>query len=1094
MSTNRGIVKKLQTAAAKFTCFSDMVRKACAVVAPTLEKSLQRNRNTLDNIFQEIFIDYDAYKSEAEADINAVDENGHFVNNFNDKWFEDLKNEYYELIDLSDDKLEALAKSEPVSKDIEQDVNEQKIKIDEQKKFKLLESQYEGEKKAIIDSITCTSNKVNSLTDNSIGTVQGNSIRSTLREISVRIDNLRNIFEQYMISNNDASVGSAESNYIEFCSLQRARIDSIEIAVISKAKEAPVSTISDRTSSSNTGHTYLKKMDPPKFSGDIIDFPEFKRRWVANVSCENLGAEAELDRLRDSVPDQAKKMLIGEKSMDSAWNVLTKLYGNKTLLANKLKSKLKNIKCSGTEDYDIIINLAVEVKSIVKNLAQLNLQDMLKYDDEYLAAIFKVLPAESRREWLKFDKSSFSTNWEAMEKFLDEAHDVATNTKVLLSSYVAQSNSNSIRCLKCNEIGHKKFQCPKNLSGKVGAAKVKGLESSDEEDDISVDKKQKLRKLFGVCPLCKSCHSYKRKKDGDIWPSDRMSSCEEFRKKTESERATILENQQSCPRCLSWTHSKGSKDCKAPKNSCFKDKGNGNKCRGDHSRMVCGSNNIYCAATKVAKNCLSTADQSCDHTAHDVEGEALMLLEDIKFKKGSKFSTCRSFWDNGSNRILINNSFAKENKLRSTEVSYKISVVGGKELTEKGVIHEIELVDNLGNLHKVWGFGIDLIMRPPDPIDTHSVRSLFPHVPDSVFDPLPQKRIDMLIGVNFFGLHPDGGQGRNSVGNLKMLHSKFSKGWLLGGSHPLLQPTAESLPSAALSIARVCRVEVRPVLSIKSDFSPKPHEMIDFWKSDSLGVNPPRRCGRCMKCPDCNDRALIHSRKEQDELEMLQKSIQLENGKLIVSYPFIKSPECFPNNRDVAIRMALKQENRLLNKGMLEKYNEELSKYISRGILVPISEDEMLEYRGPVNYISHHGVERDSVSTPLRIVTNSSLKNGLRSLNDCLPKGPSSLNSMVDIMVRFRSYEIGLLFDLTKAYNSMHTGVIEKHLRRLVWRFSPSDQWKDYGFVVVAFGDRPAAEFLELSRGLTADAGKHLDSEASRKLKNDSYVDDGVIV
>ena len=99
---------------------------------------------------------------------------------------------------------------------------------------------------------------------------------------------------------------------------------------------------------------------------------------------------------------------------------------------------------------------------------------------------------------------------------------------------------------------------------------------------------------------------------------------------------------------------------------------------------------------------------------------------------------------------------------------------------------------------------------------------------------------------------------------------------------------------------------------------------------------------------------------------------------------------------------------------------------------------------------------------------------------------------MVDILVRFRSYEIGLLFDLTKAYNSMHTGVIEKHLRRLVWRFSPSDQWKDYGFVVVAFGDRPAAEFLELARGLTADAGKHLDSEASRKLKNDSYVDDGV--
>ena len=75
---------------------------------------------------------------------------------------------------------------------------------------------------------------------------------------------------------------------------------------------------------------------------------------------------------------------------------------------------------------------------------------------------------------------------------------------------------------------------------------------------------------------------------------------------------------------------------------------------------------------------------------------------------------------------------------------------------------------------------------------------------------------------------------------------------------------------------------------------------------------------------------------------------------------------------------------------MLDNYNEELSKYISRGVLVPISDEKMSEYSGPINYISHHGVERHSISTRLRIVTDSSLKNGVRSLNDCLPKGPSS--------------------------------------------------------------------------------------------------------
>ena len=145
--------------------------------------------------------------------------------------------------------------------------------------------------------------------------------------------------------------------------------------------------------------------------------------------------------------------------------------------------------------------------------------------------------------------------------------------------------------------------------------------------------------------------------------------------------------------------------------------------------------------------------------------------------------------------------------------------------------------------------------------------------------------------------------------------------------------------------------------------------------------------------------------------------------------------------------------------------------------MVKLSKEELESWQGPINYISHHGVEQDSITTPLRIVSNSSLKNGGKSLNDCLITGPKSLNSMFDIMVRFRSYEVGIVFDLSKAYKSLHTGVVEKHLRRLIWRFSPDQDWQDFGFVVVAFGDKPAGEFLELGKDLCSDAGEHLPQE-----------------
>ena len=105
--------------------------------------------------------------------------------------------------------------------------------------------------------------------------------------------------------------------------------------------------------------------------------------------------------------------------------------------------------------------------------------------------------------------------------------------------------------------------------------------------------------------------------------------------------------------------------------------------------------------------------------------------------------------------------------------------------------------------------------------------------------------------------------------------------------------------------------------------------------------------------------------------------------------------------------MAKRQESRLAKKGLLEVYNTELKKYLERGVIVPISSQEMQEYKGPSNYISHHYVEKSSVTTPIRIVTNSSLKNGVRSLNDCIPEGPNSLNCMVDWLMLW--YASGLM-------------------------------------------------------------------------------------
>ena len=50
----------------------------------------------------------------------------------------------------------------------------------------------------------------------------------------------------------------------------------------------------------------------------------------------------------------------------------------------------------------------------------------------------------------------------------------------------------------------------------------------------------------------------------------------------------------------------------------------------------------------------------------------------------------------------------------------------------------------------------------------------------------------------------------------------------------------------------------------------------------------------------------------------------------------------------------------------------------------------------------------------------------------------------------------------------------------------------DFALDRVHFGDQCAATQLEVGKDLVADAGAHIDREASEKIKNDLYVDDGL--
>ena len=239
------------------------------------------------------------------------------------------------------------------------------------------------------------------------------------------------------------------------------------------------------------------------------------------------------------------------------------------------------------------------------------------------------------------------------------------------------------------------------------------------------------------------------------------------------------------------------------------------------------------------------------------------------------------------------------------------------------------------------------------------------------------------------------------------------------------------------------------------------------------------------------------SRIEQQELAIIKENLVLDpvENRFTTKYPFKEDPSGLEDNRHQALSMMKRLEKRLSRSSIdAQKYCEEFNDFINRGVIVPISEEELQTYEGPVNYVNHMPVYKPgSSSSPIRMVVNSSLLYNGKCLNDMLMKGPNCLQDIFGIQLRHRKHKYVLVFDIKKFYHTVYTTITEKHLRRMVWRGMNLDQEPvTYGFVKVTFGDRPAGAICAAALRETAEVYSHIDEDAAEKIKDDSYCDDVV--
>ena len=179
--------------------------------------------------------------------------------------------------------------------------------------------------------------------------------QSLCRQLNKLETKANNLFEK-LNDKLECNIDATESDIIDFeewSSTYSVKLESLSEEVnrsLDRLKGGGLSKGSDFS-------TYFKKQDPPRFKGDCLEYLEWKKRWESQVSSHKPPADFEIDLLKRNLPEEGRKKLYGCDSLSTAWRLLDKMYGDKPLIIQKLKSKLRNLKPKSKEPHEIVIEI-----------------------------------------------------------------------------------------------------------------------------------------------------------------------------------------------------------------------------------------------------------------------------------------------------------------------------------------------------------------------------------------------------------------------------------------------------------------------------------------------------------------------------------------------------------------------------------------------------------------------------------------------------------------------------------------------------------------------------------------------------------------
>lgn len=741
----------------------------------------------------------------------------------------------------------------------------------------------------------------------------------------------------------------------------------------------------------------LPKAEIGKFSGEPLEYWNFRRAFDTAVGQTSVSAQAKLTRLVQCCEGRALKaisacnLMSPDVGYSRALQILYERFGNCLHVKDAWSKQITDGPNLKANDKKGLQDLADDVRNCHETLRAM--KQLAGDTHEKAIQVVKRLPFylqnQYRKEAMRYvSKYSKYPGIDFLANFLDQAALQANDP--LFSALEEKSQVKPVA---------KKASFNAQVVNERSNVQNKGKTSKGRENTVAQT----------MCNLCQLSHV--------------LDACPVFKGYSAVARLAYVRDQRLCFNCLRTSEHRVQ--------NCNKPHGCVDTCKLWHHAL------LHEALDATRHNQKANVNQSV-HKSYaskpnkQVEKKVCLPIVRVKIRGNDNEHSvsCLALLDSGADSTFCTKAIVKRLGLTGNNVQTRIETINpGNTSNVEIVSMEVTTPKKgknyfLSNVHAV-----DCIPGMKNSIATKKDTGKWNHLADVPVAGRVLEEVELVIGLdNPHLLRPI--EIRTGKG-MDPYAVRYVLGWAIHGP-------VDTVDNGSSDKIPHCNFIHSEVVSSPDNLS---RQVERFWEID--GVQDLRSDVNCMSVED------------KEVLHLWDNAVKKVGGHLELPIPFKKDPPELRNNRPMVEVRSYSLKRRLIKDPKLYvKYDDDIKELVAKGYAEKVPVDELDAFPGRTWYLPVFNVKHPRKPDKFRLVFDCAAVFKGESLNTQVKQGPDLANKLFGVLNRFRTGYVGIMADIETMFYQVSVKPEHRNALRFLWwpEGEINKQPEEYRMTVHLFG------------------------------------------